>query len=117
MGLDLYLLPFECDQETISFSHSILNCDRNYPLFEKIEKLDEQPVEKHFSSYLSRNDDYEEPHYGKTTETPYGEPLGWVKREKLLTFQKEAAQTPRCYAIWEYLNALPENTKVALYWH
>ena len=38
MGIDLALLPFDCDNKAIHFSHTILECNRDSKLFEKISR-------------------------------------------------------------------------------
>lgn len=138
MSLDLQLLPFECDFPTIAYSHSILNCPSNfYKLYdilqEEIENFkldtpnnayyitgDKDPVAGYvpddFTSYLSRDDKYEEPHYGVTTHDPYGSKLVWVKVKVLMQFKDIANENPKTKAVWTYLNTLELNTKVALFW-
>lgn len=116
MGLDLYLLPFD---EGSVFSHTLLSCERRRDLFEVIMgRLSETPVPDTFYTYLSREDD-QDSHYGITTETPYGEPLGWVLASRLLEFAAHEGVRDNFTnrAIWAYLAELPSKTRVALYWH
>lgn len=137
MGLDLTLLPFDCDQPMLSFSHSLLGCMRRENLFELISRLSSQPVPENFTSYLSRdNDDQLQyfalpngvrktlaanlgPHYGRTLKTPYGQPLMWVRAKDLLTCaeHKDVRDNPKNRAVWAYLAQLDSETKIALYWH
>ena len=120
MGLDLSLLPFDADGD-ISFSHTILNCERRQELFEQLFQLDEagQKVPEKFNSYLSRDEKYEDSHYGLTTKTPYGEDLKYVKAVHLKAYAShpEVQDNYINRAIWAYLACLPDETKVALYWH
>lgn len=119
MGLDLLLLPFDADFSDLSFSHTILNCERRRDLFDAIQQtLRETPVPEHFRSYVSQADGRDS-HYGITTETPYGESLGWVYAGDLRTFSEhpDVLDNERNRAIWAYLAQLPFRTKVALYWH
>lgn len=119
MGLDLKLLPFDGDHHDLSFSHTVLTCDRNYDLFDQIQALEEtrgRLVPTGFSSYVSRDEKYEESHYGETKETPYGQPLREVEVEDLLPFRRLCADWKNL-AIWAYLEHLPPRTKVALFWH
>lgn len=110
MGVDLILLPFDGDiPGVLCFSQTVLPVPRNRKLFEEIEQLPNTKVPKGFTSYLSRDDEYEEPHYGDTTINPYGEPVvyvlaGWLKKVGLLG------------ATGAYINALDDSAKVALYW-
>lgn len=110
MSIDLTLLPFDCDSELLSFSHNVLQLNRDYDLFGKIDKLPQLEVPNNFSSYLSRDEEYEEPHYGNTTETPYGNKLQYTTAGEL---KKCNINGPA----GAYINALPDQNKVALYWH
>lgn len=116
MGLDLSLLPFDADHGDFAYSHTILNCDRDYKLFDAIQKVPQMKVPEGFTTYLSRDEKYEEVHYGKTIETPYGEPLMFAEVESLLKHKKLVHQASVNRAVWAYLENLPPRTKVALYW-
>lgn len=109
MGLDLSLLPYDCDMESLTFSHTVLQVERDYELYEKIQKLPSEKVDKSFSSYLSRDDKYEESHYGETIENPYGEPVVCVLAGSLKTVGIPGPTGA-------YINALEDDNKVALFW-
>ena len=109
MGVDLKLLPFDCDLEMLSFSHTVLNVRRNYELFERIRALPSIRAPKQFTSYLSRDADYEEPHYGVTTEDPYGDPVRCVLAGDLKTIGIPGPTGA-------YIDALDDDNKVALFW-
>lgn len=115
MGLDLTLLPFDGDR----FSQTALLCNRRRELFEEIIKLPAVKVPKGFNSYLSREGEYEESHYGVTTETPYGEALTFVEVESLTGYRDHPAVIDNALnrAVWAYLGCLEPRTKVALFWH
>jgi hypothetical protein len=117
MGLDLDLLPFDAF-DNISFSHTVLCCDRKRDLFEKILKLVTKRVPNDFTSYLSMEDGMDH-HYGRTVRTPYGDALCYTTVGALLKFKDHVCvkDNVKNKAIWAYLNALPKKTKVALYWH
>lgn len=119
MGLDLRLLPFEGSLgESAAFSHSVLSCDRNYDVFDAVQEIETQrgrDVPRDFHTFLSRDDKYEESHYGNTQETPYGNRLKEVEVEDLLPIR--GITTGRNRAVWDYLSALPPRTRIALYWH
>ena len=34
MGVDLYMLPLDCDMPELQFSHTVLNCQRRANLWE-----------------------------------------------------------------------------------
>jgi D-lyxose ketol-isomerase len=109
MGLDLSLLPFLSGKHPAS--HEIIAVKDytdvvavNEGAFPQIE------VEEGFNSFVSRNDDYEESHYGETLRTPYGEPLMWTYARHLkpiITHGTAAA----------YLSACRDEDKIALWWH
>ena len=117
MGLDLYLLPFDCDLPVLAFSHTVLDCCRRRDLFEalmKIEKEIGKPVPDGFQTHIGC-----ESGYGTTINTPYGEPLHYATCADLRKVRShEGVQdNTKNTAIWMYLLALDPDTKVALYWH
>lgn len=119
MGLDLTILPIEADHGEWGFAHSMLEVERRSALFEAmLEALKEHPVPPDFRTHLLRGEDGES-RYGNTQETPYGEPLGWVRAEELLAFAEHEGVTNNAQnrAAWAYLGALGPGSKVALYWH
>lgn len=117
MGLDLRLLPFDAEMFRLSYSHTVLSCEREYELFDAIIKVERQQgrvVPANFSTFVSRDDKYEETHYGNTQETPYGEKVRELEVESLLVFEPKHWKNK---AIWVYLRELQPRTKVALFWH
>jgi len=119
MGLDLTLLPF--DSEHPPFSHTMLSVDRSdfQPIIDIEERIGKR-VPAHFTSFYSRDELLpQEPHYGRTLTTPYGDPLKYVLvRDIIGTFndlRDEGGEKNQ--AIYRYLLELSSNTKVALYWH
>lgn len=116
MSLDLQLLPFDADHvDGFSFSHTILDCERDRALFEALLPLQGTPVPAQFHSFVSREVGIN-CQYGTTTQTPYGEPLEYVTVAALLPFRARATLGKNT-AVWAYLACLPPATKVALFWH
>jgi hypothetical protein len=117
MGLDLTLLPFDHDSGEFCYSHTVLDCGRSYDLFDFIDTLPQIEVPQGFTSYVSRQGG-KDTHYGKTTETPYGEPVKYTTASMLLTVPEniKATFSPKERAIWAYLEQLDQYTKVALFW-
>lgn len=119
MGLDLTLLPF--DAEEPPYSHTMLDVDRSdFDPILKIEKRVGKDVPERFTSFYSRDELLpQEPHYGRTTKTPYGEPLKYVLIRDIIgafnDLRDEGGEKNQ--AIYKYLLELSSNTKVALYWH
>lgn len=118
MGLDLRLLPFDADVDVVTFSHTILSCERRRELFEELLKLPSVEVPERFYSFTSREASCGESHYGVTRDTPYGEPLDYVRVKDLLAYSDHEGVTDngKNRAIWAYLKCLPPENKVALYW-
>lgn len=117
MGLDLTLLPFEADFPQLHFSHTILNCERRGDLFQDILKLPGVAIEFEFDTFMSK-DEESEFCYGPTQSTAYGEPLRYVFARDLKAFSGNigAIDNHKNRAVWAYLDCLPDDTKVALYW-
>ena len=115
MGVDLRLLPFDADS-SISFSHTILDCDRDYPMFDAIQELGALPAPKTFTSFSGRCDKCHSICYGQTLEDPYGSPVLYVTAS-LLVSVKHDQMSQKNRAIWAYLEHLAPSTKIALYWH
>lgn len=116
MGVDLRLLPFDCDQGDFAFSHTILEVGRDYDLHDKIRKLKSMPVPPKFTSFCGDLENGETG-YGVTNETPYGEALEFVLAGHLCAIPLPPDAFYRARAVWAYLKELPPHTKVALYWH
>lgn len=122
MGLDLKLLPiFSRMRDAMWYSHSVIELQRKSELFEKILEVEKKVgilVPPDFNSYLSRGEGNEEPHYGKTCWTPYGDPVKYVKVKDLLKFQycDDVIYNFLNRAVWAYLKELPKDTRIALFW-
>jgi len=122
VGLDLSILPFEADTPNICYSHSILRCSREGPLFDEIMAIEKQHgkvVPEGFTSYLCRDktpEGFEEPHYGRTRKTPYGDELKYITVAQFLTLEELDDLQPPTSGVVAYLRELPLETKIALYW-
>src|SRR5438045_3603877 len=103
MSVDLSLLPFECDEPNISYSQTVLACGRRPGLWKAILKLPAEPVPDGFNSYMAQV--HGTRGYGRTTETPYGEPLLFVRAKALAELRnKEDVQKDWINsAVWAYL--------------
>lgn len=125
MALSLTLLPFEADTERISFSQTLLRCQDDRELFEavlEIEAKHGQPVPADFHTYFHQADLDAPSTYGPVNETPYGDPLLYVRVRDLLALEGHPRLTGQdAYrenrAAWAYLGELRRDTKVALYWN
>lgn len=117
MGVDLRLLPFDCDKGDFAFSHTIIQFNRNYELWDAVENLPQLPVPKSFTSFSGRNEGWDDISYGETNEDPYGKPIQYTTAGELSSITGEGLRTKWDAPTWAYLDALPPETKVALYWH
>lgn len=116
MGVDLRLLPFDSDSGDEAYSQTILELGSDYDLHDKIKQLPALPVPPSFRSFSGQVETFEGTCYGETKETPYGEPVLFVRAGDICSIRlKDATYVER--AIWAYLKELPRHTKVALYWH
>lgn len=105
MGVDLILLPYDA-----SFcSHTVLQVNRDYCLHDAIRALPAMEVDDNFTSYVSRDDKYEDTHYGKTTENSYGDRVVFVLAKDLKTVGIPGPTGA-------YVKELDDRCKVALYW-
>lgn len=117
MGLDLTLMPFDCDLPELSFSHTIIQYSRDSDLFHPLLHLNPtQPVPSDFTTYLGHCDGCGERRYGATTETPYGEPLQCVRVDQLLEVP-EPLWKANNLPVLAYLHALDRARRIALYWN
>ena len=114
MGIDLRLLPIECESHSLCYSHTLLDCVRNYELHEVIKKLEVVPIMRKITCFLATNNDGE-PSYGDITQDAYGKDLTYVTSDLLSSINDEHVNG-RNVAVWAYLKSLQPNTKVVLYW-
>lgn len=116
MGLDLTLLPYH--NEYIDFSNTVLDLHKNSELQDKIETLPMLDVSNEFYSHMSRDEKHES-HFGLTIEDNYGDRVKYTTVKELLKIKDfvDSQESFKNKAAWAYLNELPSNTKVALYWH
>jgi hypothetical protein len=133
MSIDLTLLPFNNDLEPNSYSHTVLPLQTNSrDLFEDIGNLmtiESQSIEfitdqnlsgdvpKGFHSYIGRSEGGDT-QYGECVTDAYGDQIRWVRASVLqgLKYHDGVIRNPLNILAWGYINALPKETKVALYW-
>lgn len=128
MGVDLKLLELTTYGAGGSgYAHTMLAMDRRRELWGpivEIEKAGGRDVPEGFTSYLHRPEGGEckacgmSTGYGVITEDSYGDRVKSVLAADLVAkIKPDAEWTPRNRAIWAYLGALPEGTRIVLYWH
>jgi hypothetical protein len=109
MGLDLTLIPMGHDSTEWGFGHELINLERNYDLFDKLQKLPTSAVPLHFSTFRAVGANGEV-RYGDTQSTPYGDQLRAVTMAQLKAMQIEGAAGA-------FIAASPDRQRVALFWH
>jgi len=119
MGMYLRLLPqysYNAD-----FAHDILECDRDCEMFgiiSEAEKQNGRQVPRRGINSFSGMGEGDEPCYGKTLETPYGDEMNSVQAKKLkevlATYKPEGWRNK---AVIAFLNELPDELEIWLYWH
>ena len=120
MGLDLRILP-EYTERNHDFSHDILSFHRDeiLDLIGDKEKECGHEILEPFNSYTSRDDKYEESHYGETFKTPYGNVIKFLYARDLKECLKNVNIENmywRNKAIITYIRQLPDNLRIYLYW-
>lgn len=119
MGLDLNILP-QFNQKS-DFSLDVIKIHRDYELFDiikKLEKTNGRNVSNNgISSYLGTSEESEENCYGDTTKTPYGDIIKGVQagkmKEVLSDFKTDSWKNKAFIA---FLNELPDDLEIWLYW-
>ena len=117
MGLDLRLLPFDAEG-SIKFAHTVLDVWRRSELWDAIDALPQRAAPEDFSSFVATAADGDL-RYGVMDVDAYGEPLMTTTAGDLSTLwlHPGVRDNNKNRAIWDYLAALPPETRVALDWH
>jgi len=118
MSVDLRLLP-QYDKNA-DFSHDVLSCDRDYEMFELIRELEKsngrQVKKGGINTFVAFNG--ENCHYGKTEDTAYGLVMIGVQVKKLKEVLSEyVSESWKNKAIIAFINELPDDLEIWLYWH
>jgi len=120
MGLDLRVLPQY--GQNANFSHDIIDLHRDSGLFELINKLEKEKgrtvLRQGIQSFSGYSDNHEGYCYGKTIETPYGDIIKGVLanelKEVLIDYKTKSWKNKAFIA---FLNELPNELEIWLYWH
>lgn len=120
MGVDLTLMPaFGQDAQ---FSQDMLRLARDPELFRSItvkEREHGAPVKKGgVHTYMAQTAEIQERHYGAIDRTPYGQKLMYITANHLKeAFAGVAVDGWKNKAIKAFINELPDDLEVFLYWH
>jgi hypothetical protein len=119
MGVDLRLLPQY--SQNADFAHDILECDRDYYMFDIISEAEKQngrQVPRNGINTFTARGKNDEMCYGKTIETPYGGEMNSVQARKLKkVLANYKTNSWRNKAVIAFLNEIPDELEIWLYWH
>jgi len=122
MGVDLRLLPVESDLGTWGFAHTILSLERNYDVHEAIGKLNcvARPsfnLSTFCGGVVPDGTAKGETMCGVMRETPYGDPLTYIKRSDLVAVLESVENIgPKTRGALAWLRE-SSVVWVGLYWH
>jgi hypothetical protein len=120
MGMDLRILPQYI--QYADFAHDLIDLHADPDLFERIGKLEKEKGKevprKGIHSFTGRDKTFEAPCYGATIETSYGDVMKGVLagelKEVLADYKTESWKNKAFIA---FLNELPNDLEIWLYWH
>ena len=120
MGIDLRILPQY--SQNADFAHDLIGLHRDSDLFERVDKLENEKGKevprKGIRSFTGGDKESEEPRYSTTIETPYGDVMKGVLagelKEVLADYKTESWKNK---AFLAFLNELPNDLEIWLYWH
>jgi hypothetical protein len=123
VSLDLELLIVDGDSPVRPYAHTVLALERSgiaNVIRDEIQPKHGKKFEDGvYSFYSDKSQETGVSTYGKVTETPFGKPLRWVPA-KVLKPLLEHADVERFAAnraAWRYICALPDETRIGLYFH
>ena len=125
MGVDLLLMPFksynDINGRTIGFGYTCLEVVRNSDMWREIRALENQPVPERFLTHFGPTYPDEPDYWDRDFQTSvdaYDKPLRWVFAGALASLRdyRNIPKESQDRAVWAYLEQLPPDYKVALYW-
>ncbi len=119
MGVDLRLLPLDCDSPQVRYSHTIIQVSRSRDLWSRIADIGPRPLEADVASYIGGTvQDWAhkgEPCYGELLLDPYGDRYTWMTAGELVAAFRDVPGSGPAWTV-AYLAALPPGTRVVLAW-
>jgi hypothetical protein len=115
MGVDLTLMPLI--GKDYWAAHTQIDLGRNNDLWDRLMNMPTQEIPKPLCCYKAHNG--EGATYGDVDKSPYGERLTFATVADLLKFKdcKEVQDDWENRAAWAYLEHMPPDWKIVLYWH
>lgn len=123
MGVDLLLIPFKSSNDINGriwgLSSSSLEVVRSRDMWREILALESQPVAERFLTPFGLVYPDEPDYWNRETSVDaYDKPLRWVSAGDLASLRdyRNIPKESQNRAVWAYLEQLPPDYKVALYW-
>ncbi len=118
--MDFRILPQY--SQNANFAHDLIDLHRDSDLFERVGKLEDKKGKevprRGIRSFTGRDETFEGHCYGTTIETPYGDVMKGVLaielKEILANYITESWKNRAFIA---FLNKLPNDLEIWLYWH
>ena len=116
MGVELTFMPLWSPKSDLA--HDMIDIGKNYELFALIEALPSKTIEEPIWCFRARLPNGENT-YGQLEEDPYGKRLNTVTSTDLLSIKNHPSVNDywRVRAAWAYIDAMPEDWPIVLYWH
>lgn len=120
MGMDLTLLPLK--EGALSDTHVLcyerLSFDRNYKIFDQIksDKSDIGEIETQSIPPQMWIETYEDEGIQATRKDKYGTELTFVYAQQLKKLKMPKVASPKNKAIKAFIDALPDQTAIILFW-
>ena len=118
MGMDLAIMPLDQGWFGGGLAWSRLSFDRDYDLFGQLHDFDGKgKIKANPLPPGASIGHYEDEGLRQETTDPYGTPLTWAPAVALKKLKESERTTPWNKAILAFINALPDETVVVLWWH
>lgn len=116
MGVDLTLLPTLSEESSVA--HTQINLERRRELWDPICALPTRSFAGGLRCYLALNESGDRS-YGTLLQDPYGEGIKYVRAGDLckLKDHEGVQDNPLNRGAWAFLEHLPPDWRVGLYWH
>lgn len=117
MGVDLTLMPLLGKQSWVA--HDMIRVCRRGELWEPIAALPTKTIPQPLHCYVARHNIDGKTCYGPVEFDPYGERLTYTTTTDLFTVKDHGAVQDNWQnrAVWAYLEQMPADWPVVLYWH
>lgn len=117
MGVDLTLMPLLAKDYWCA--HELIRVERDRSLWGPIDALPQTDVPEPLHCYLAKHPHDGETSYGSIATTPYGDPIKYTTAGDLVGLKSEQGVRDnwKNRAVWAYLEQMPPEWQIALWWH